>query len=73
MSYFFKFIERLAADGFKVTVDRTKLTPTNRLDIAVFAKGKATSWGAPSFVSFAIVDSAADYADPVLLGINPVP
>ena len=66
-------VERLAADGFKVTVDRTKLTPTNRLDIAVFAKGKATSWGAPSFVSFAIVDSAADYADPVLLGINPVP
>lgn len=66
-------VERLAADGFKVTVDRTKLTPTNRLDIAVFAKGKTTSWGAPSFASFAVVDPKADYADPVLIGIAPVP
>lgn len=63
-------IERMAPDQVKVVIDRTKVTPANRVDVAVFAKGKATDWGAPSFLSFAVVDPKADYADPVLLGIG---
>lgn len=66
-------IERLASDQVKITVDRTKLTPTNRADVAVFAKSKASDWGAPSFLSFAVVDPKADYVDPLLLGIESAP
>ena len=35
-------------------------------DVAVFAKNAKSGWGAPSFVSFAVVDPAAPYSDPVL-------
>ncbi len=61
-------IERLAPNRVQVTVDRSRITPSNRVDVAVFAKSATSDWGAPSFLSFAVVDPAADYADPALLG-----
>ena len=42
------------------------MSPTNRVDVAVFARRKGTGWGAPAFVSFAVVDPSAEYSDPVL-------
>lgn len=59
-------VEKLEPDLARVVIDRTGLSPTNRIDIAVFAKGQATGWGAPSFVSFAVIDPAAPYSDPFL-------
>ena len=59
-------LETLRGDCAKVSIDKSKLTTTNRVDVAVFAKAPGTAWGAPSFVSFAIVDPAARYSDPVL-------
>ena len=50
----------------RLTVDRRALTPTNRIDVAVFGRGAGTRWSAPSFVSFAVVDPSAPYSDPVL-------
>ena len=50
----------------KVTIGRKGLSPTNRVDIAVFARNKGTGWGAPSYVSFARMDPSAPYSDPAL-------
>jgi hypothetical protein len=59
-------VERIGGDGAKVVIDRTGMSPTNRVDIAVFGRGKSGGWGAPSYVSFAVVDPAAPYSDPAL-------
>lgn len=59
-------IERLKPDVAKVTIDRRGLSPTNRVDIGVFARGKQTGWGAPSYVCFARMDPRAPYSDPAL-------
>ena len=59
-------LERLSADAVKVTIDKTKLSPTNRVDMAVFAKNAKSDWGAPAYVSFGAVDPKAPYSDPVL-------
>lgn len=50
----------------KVTIGRSGLSPTNRVDIAVMARNKGTGWGAPSYVSFARMDPSAPYSDPAL-------
>jgi len=49
-----------------VRIKRSAITSTNRIDIAVFGRNPGTDWGAPSFVSFAILDPKAPYCDPVL-------
>ena len=59
-------IDIFAKDSACVTINRTKLTPTNRVDIAIFARKPNTNWGAPSYVSFAVVDPSYPYSDPVL-------
>ena len=59
-------IERLRPDAAKVTIDRRGMSPTNRVDIAVFGRNAKTGWGAPSYVSFARMDPAAPYSDPAL-------
>jgi hypothetical protein len=59
-------IERTGADTAKVTIDRRGMSPTNRVDIAVFGRNPGTGWGAPSYVCFARMDNAAPYSDPVL-------
>lgn len=64
-------LERMGRDAALVTLDRTKMSPTNRVDVAVFARKKgATGWGAPSFVSFAVVNPAAPYSDPALTPLD---
>ena len=42
------------------------MSPTNRVDIAVFGRNPGTGWGAPSYVSFARMDPDAPYSDPIL-------
>jgi len=55
-----------------LVIDRTLVSVTNRIDIAVFGRNPGTDWGAPSYVSFAVVDPTAPYSDPVLTPIGPV-
>lgn len=59
-------IERQGASAAKVTIDSAGVSPTNRVDIAVFARSSGTGWGAPSYVSFSRMDPSAPYSDPVL-------
>lgn len=59
-------IERLAADTARITLDKSLMSPTNRVDLAIFAKIGKSLWSAPSFISFAVVDPDAPYSDPVL-------
>ena len=59
-------IEKLAGNAAKVTINRRGLSPTNRVDVAVFGRNPGTDWGAPSYVSFARMDHTAPYSDPVL-------
>lgn len=66
-------VEMFSADTAKVTIDRTGMTPTNRIDIGVFARAPGTGWGAPSFVSFAVVDPTAPYSDPYLTPARELP
>ena len=63
-------IEKLGPDVAKVTIDKTLITQSNRVDIAIFGRTSKSDWGAPSFVSFAVLDPNAEYCDPVLLGTN---
>ena len=73
----FSFVQTHGADGAvtlelqkpnvaKLTLLRSALSPTNRVDVAVFARCAGTGWGAPSYVSFARMDPAAPYSDPAL-------
>ena len=59
-------IERIGADTAKVLINRRGMSPTNRVDVAVFGRNPGTGWGAPSYISFARMDNAAPYSDPVL-------
>lgn len=59
-------VEKTSPSTARLTLDKTKMSPTNRVDLAVFARNKGTAWGAPSFASFAVVDPEAEYSDPVL-------
>lgn len=59
-------LERISPDEARLTVDRRRLTPTNRVDVAVFGKSATSGWGAPSYASFAVVDPKAPYSDPAL-------
>lgn len=51
---------------FTVTIDKSVLSPTNRVDITVVGRNARTGWGAPSYVSFARMDPSAPYSDPAL-------
>ena len=51
---------------FVVAVDKSVLSPTNRVDITVVGRNAKTGWGAPSYVSFARMDPSAPYSDPAL-------
>lgn len=61
-------VELLAHDVAKVTLNKSLMTGSSRIDVAVFGKSKTSAWGAPAFVSFAVLDPASPYCDPVLLG-----
>jgi hypothetical protein len=64
-------IDKISPSEVKVRIDKACLSPTNRVDITVVAKTKTSSWGAPSYVSFAVVDPKAPYSDPVLTLASP--
>lgn len=67
-------LDHVDATTVRVTLDRRGLSPTNRLDIAVFARNAGTKWGAPSYVSFARMDKDAPYSDPFLTNLpSPLP
>lgn len=66
-------IRRISSSIAKVTVDCRALSPTCRVDIAVFGRNPRTGWGAPSYVSFARMDAAAPYSDPALTIRQPPP
>lgn len=53
-------------------IDRSLLSVSNRVDIGVFGRNPGTGWGAPSYVSFAVVDPDAPYSDPALTPLGPV-
>ena len=59
-------LERLGPAEAKIVVDRRRMSVTNRVDLAVFGKTARSAWGAPSYVSFAVVDPSAPYSDPAL-------
>ena len=59
-------ISAVRPNVFTVTVDRSVLSPTNRVDITVVGRNAKTGWGAPSYVSFARMDPSAPYSDPAL-------
>ena len=59
-------LERLSNDTALVTLDKNRMSPTNRVDVAVFGRDRKTSWGAPSYISFAVVDPSAPYSDPAI-------
>lgn len=59
-------IEQVKPNEARVTIDRTKMNPTKRVDIAVFGRNPGTGWGAPSYVSIARMDPTAPYSDPAL-------
>jgi hypothetical protein len=61
-------IEQIGPGVAKVTLDKALITQSNRVDIAIFGKTEKSGWGAPSFVSFAVLDPDAKYCDPVLSG-----
>ena len=65
-------IEREGEDAATIRLNRTGMSPTNRVDIAVFGRNPGTGWGAPSYVSFARMDSSAPYSDPVLTAVPQV-
>ena len=49
-----------------VTLHKSEMTPACRVDIGVFARTPGSLWGAPSIISFAVVDPDAPYSDPAL-------
>lgn len=51
----------------RLVIDRTKLKGTARVDLAAFGRASGTGWGAPAYVSFAVVDADAPYYDPALV------
>lgn len=63
-------LERLSHNTSLVTLDKSRMSPTNRVDMAVFGKDRKTSWGAPSYISFAVVDPSAPYSDPALTPLD---
>ena len=59
-------LERTGRDTARITLDKSLMTPTNRVDLAVFARSAKSFWGAPAFISFAVMDHSVPYSDPVL-------
>ena len=61
-----KIVERRRA-SVRMSIDRKRLSGTARIDLAAFGRGKGTMWGAPTFVSFSVIDTDAPYYDPALV------
>lgn len=59
-------LEQTGPNRARLTLDRRRMSVTNRVDVMVCARTKTSGWGAPSYASFAVVDPKADYSDPAL-------
>lgn len=59
-------VEQTGKDTARVMVRKSTLSPTSRVDVAIFGKNRGTGYGAPSYVSFSAVDPSAPYSDPAL-------
>jgi len=59
-------VTKICGNEAEIVIPREILSPSNRVDLAVFGRGKGTGWGAPSYVSFGAVDPKAPYSDPAL-------
>lgn len=59
-------IDRVSHEAFRISLLRSAIPVGKRVDVAVFARNRLSSWGAPSYLSFATVDPDAPYSDPVL-------
>ena len=59
-------VEVEAPNRARIEISRGKLSPTSRVDVAVFGRNAGTGWGAPSYISFSRMDAEAPYSDPVL-------
>ena len=64
-------IERIQSNAIRLTLGKSSLNPTNRLDITVVGRNPGTGWGAPSYVSFARMDYSAPYSDSALTILPP--
>lgn len=65
-------IHKVANDTAMVTLSKRALSPVNRIDITVVGRNRGTGWGAPSYVSFAVMDASAPYSDPALTVLPPL-
>jgi hypothetical protein len=65
-------IHKVANDTAMVTLSKRALSPVDRVDITVVGRNKGTGWGAPSYVSFAVMDASAPYSDPALTVLQPL-
>lgn len=59
-------LSRTSFDEATVEIDKALMSPTNRIDLAVFARKRNGEFGAPSFVCFGTLDGEAPYIDPML-------
>ena len=66
-------IDRIKPNRAKITIDRVGMSPTKRVDLAVFGRNPGTGWGAPSYVSFARMDPSTPYSDPMLTPLKDPP
>ncbi len=64
-------IDRIRPDSIRLTLGKSSLNPTNRLDITIVGRNPGTGWGAPAYVSFARMDHTAPYSDPALTILPP--
>ena len=65
-------LNHVAPNVADLVIDKTKMSVSNRVDVAVFGRNAGTGWGAPSYISFAVVDPSAPYSDPILTPLGPV-
>ena len=63
-------IDAVAPDKARVSLRSMGISPTNRVDIAVFGRNPGTDWGAPSYVSFSRLDASAPYCDPYFTAVS---
>lgn len=64
-------IKQIGGNLAELVIHKSKMSVSNRVDVAVFGRNKGTGWGAPSYVSFAVVDPKSPYSDPVLTPTGP--
>ncbi len=60
--------KRVGNDAAEIEVERSLISATNRVDVAIFTRSATSDWSAPSYISFSVIDKSAKYVDPVMTG-----